>query len=134
MGYATVIDVTQLNTARQIGTSTHPNIDQVVDWLDQTAGVIDGLLRDGGYSLPIPTTATQALKILEHYNALGAAAMVEQGAPTSDRRSEAMALWEDAQKMLRDQQIFLDAPRDTETTSIRYPAAASPMFSRDMAL
>lgn len=134
MGYATVADVQQLNTARTFTPSSNPNINQVVDWLGQTAGVLDGILRAGGYALPVPTTATAALSTLEGYNAIGAAAMVEQGAPTSDRREQAMALWEEAQKMLREGMISLDAPRDTDTSSIRYPAVASPMFSRDIEL
>lgn len=132
--YAEVADVSELNTARTFTASSNPDITQVSDWLDQTAGVLDGILRESGYALPIPATATQTLKLLEHYNALGAAAMVEQGAPTSDRRKEALALWEEAQKMLREGTIVLDAPRDDDISSIRAPAYATPMFTRDMAL
>lgn len=132
MGYATITDVEQLNTARRIGTSSHPNASQVVDWIEQTAGVLDGILRQSGYGLPIPASATQTLKLLEHYNALGAAAMVEQGAPTSDRRDEAVKLWDEAQKMLG--LIVLDAPRDEDISSIRVPAVATAMFSREMTL
>lgn len=132
MAYASSIDVAQMNTARTLSTSSHPDLTQVGDWLEQTAGVLDGILREKGYVLPIPTSATAALRTLEHYNALGAAAMVEQSAPTSDRRKEAEALWENAQKMLRDDIILLDAPKDNVTHTIRAPAAPTPFFTREM--
>ena len=134
MAYATIIYVQQMNTARTLGTSSKPNASQAIDWLEQTAGVLDGILREKGYGLPIPTSATAALRTLEHYNALGAAAMVEQAAPTSDRRKEAEALWENAQKMLREDLILLDAPKDNTTHTIRSGAAATPMFTRTMEL
>lgn len=132
--YATVDDVREQNTARRITGSSNPNVTQVEDWLAQTAGVLNGLLAKAGYALPVPTTAVSSLRTLEHYNALGAAAMVEQAAPTSDRRKEAEALWENAQEMLRDDLILLDAPKDTTTHTVRSPVAATPMFSRDMDL
>lgn len=134
MAYATVSDVQQQNVVRTISATSRPNASQVIDWLEQTAAVLDGLLRESGYSLPVPTTATQVLKLLEHYNALGAAALVERGAPTSDRRKEAQELWEGAQKMLRDDLLNLDAPRDEATRTIRAPAYATPMFTRDQEL
>lgn len=132
MGYATVADVQQLNSARTFAANSKPTANQVVDWLEQTAGVLDGILRERGYSVPLPTTATGALKTLEHYNAIGAAALVEQGAPSSDRRDQAMKLWEDAQKMLRDGEIELEAPRSTDLSRPRAPAVATPFFTRDM--
>lgn len=136
MGYATVADVEQLNTARTFTGSSKPSTTQVVDWLEQTAGVLDGILKEKGYSLPIATTATGALKTLEHYNAIGAAAFVEQGAPTADRRKEAMDLWLNAQKMLKDGAIELGASQDEALSSPRssFPCSPTPFFSRDMEL
>lgn len=132
--YATVDDVREQNTARRITGSSNPNVTQVEDWLAQTAGVLNGLLAKAGYALPVPTAAVSSLRTLEHYNAIGAAAMVEQAAPTSDRRKEAEALWENAQKMLREDLILLDAPKDNTTHTIRSGAAATPMFTRTMEL
>ena len=134
MAYATVADVQQQNVTRTLSGSSRPNIDQVLDWLEQTGAVIDGLLREAGYSLPIPATATQTLKLLEGYNALGAAAMVEWGAPTSDRRKEAQELWDGAQKMLRDELLSLDIPRDEDLHTVRSAPVATPYFTRDMEL
>jgi hypothetical protein len=134
MGYATVTDVQQLNTARTFTATSKPTATQVIDWLEQTAGVIDGILHGQGYTLPVPTTATGVLKQLEHYNALGAAAFVEQGAPSSDRRKEAMDLWKQAQKMLRDGNLELDTPEDSSLSLPRGPRTATPYFTLDMAL
>jgi hypothetical protein len=130
--YAAVDDVRALHTGRTIATSTKPNATQVYGYLTETAAVLDGILREKDYALPIPTTATGALELLEHFNALGAHALTEEAAPTSDRRDAAMSMWENAQKMLRDGLIQLDAPRDTSLSFPRAPAAPSPFFTRDM--
>jgi hypothetical protein len=134
--YAEIADVQQQNVVRTLTATSRPNTGQVSDWLEQTAGVIDGLLRESGYTLPVPTTATQALKMLEHYNALGAAAMVEWGAPTSDRRKEAMDLWDNAQQMLREDLLNLDMPRDDVTHTVRsnFSSSPTPFFTRDLEL
>lgn len=136
MGYATVADVEQLAQARVFTATSKPSTTQVVDWLEQTAGVLDGILRAKGYSLPVPASATQTLKLLEGYNAIGAAAFVEQGAPTSDRRDQAMTLWQDTQKMLKDAMLELDDAQDATVTSPRssFPSAPTPFFTRDMEL
>ena len=136
MAYATLADVEQLNTARTYTGSSKPTTNQVIDWLEQTAGVLNGALKEQGYSLPIATTATGALKTLEHYNALGAAAFVEQGSPSSDRRKEAMDLWQGALKMLRDGAIELEADQDETAAAPRssFGSSPTPFFSRDMEL
>jgi hypothetical protein len=136
MGYATVIDVVKQNTARKTFTpNTKPTASQVIEYLDETAGELDSILGGQDYALPVPTTATGALRTLEYFNALGGAAMVEQAAPTSDRRDSALALWENAKKMLIDGVIeFTDVPRSSELALPRAAEAASPWFSRDMDL
>lgn len=134
MPYATVADVQQQAVNRPINASSRPSETQVVDWLNQTAGVLDGILREQGYVLPVPTSATEALTTLEHYNAIGAAAFVEHAAPSSDRRKEAMALWEHAQKMLKCGDIDIGAPKDDAVHSVRSSPAGTPMFSREMEL
>lgn len=132
--YAELDDVREQNTARTISASSHPSSDQVLDWLGQTAGILDAILRRNGYELPVPASASSALRMLEHFNALGAAAMVEQAAPTSDRRKEAQALWEGAQRMLSDELIVLDIPRDDTAHTVRAAPYATPMFTRDQEL
>lgn len=130
--YADIDGVRALNTGRTIATQTKPSASQVAGFLDDTAGVIDAILDRQGYELPIPTTATGALKLLEHFNELGGHALTEQAAPVSDREDAAMAMWENAQKMLREDLIQLDAPRELTTTLPRGPVVPSPFFTRDM--
>jgi hypothetical protein len=130
--YASIDDVRALNTGRTIATSTTPNASQVWGYLEETAAVLDGILREKNYALPIATTATGALKLLEHFNALGGHCLTEQAAPTSDRKDSACALWENAQKMLKDGLIELEAERDLTQAAPRAPATPSPFFTREM--
>lgn len=132
MAYSTPSLVMAENTGRSIGTTTKPNIVQVTQWIDETAGVLDGILRAKGYSVPVSTTATSAYKLLEHYNTLGGAAFVEQSAQASDRKDEAMALWREAQKMLREGIVELDAARDADASKPRANAEATAFFTRAM--
>lgn len=131
--YATVIHVQALNTGRKITGTSKPSASQVVNYLDETGAVIDGILRQQGYALPIASSATSALELLEHYNALGAGAYVEQAAPSSDDRyKQAMRTWESALKMLREGAMELDAAKDSAQSLPRANAVASPYFERDM--
>ncbi|MGH2954881.1 MAG: hypothetical protein ACRD2Z_09745 [Thermoanaerobaculia bacterium] len=133
MAFATVADVHQLNTGRATYTaSSKPTASQVIDWLEQTGAAIEGILRQRGYSVPVPTTATSALKYLEKCNALGAAALVEQGAQASDRRDQAVALWRECYKALSDGTIDLDAPSDANGGAVEFAAVPSPCFSVGM--
>lgn len=141
MAYATVYNVAALNTGRTYGaTNTKPSATQVVQYLEETAGVLDGILRQQGYLTPVATTATSAYKTLEGFNAIGAWCMVESAAQTSDRRQDAEAMWESAKKMLLDGIIDLDAPQDTTEALPRSSfgassdSAATPFFYRDMEL
>lgn len=138
MGYCTLADVVEQNKGRW-PTGTIPassakqlNVDQVNDYIEQTAAEIDGILRAKGYSLPIATTATSALKLLELYNAQGAACMVEQGSPTPrpDRTgASACAMWREAKKMLKDGCIELEADLDTTESMPRSSLPATPLFT-----
>lgn len=131
MAYATIVDVHQLNTGRPTYTaSSKPTASQVIDFLEQSAAKIDAVLRSRGYAIPVATTATSALKLLEGCNAAGAHALVEQGAQSSDRREAAMKLWQDCLVMLREGELELDAAGDT-TQSVTYAAAPSPVFQRE---
>lgn len=133
MAYATLSDVEQHNTGRQpFGTQTKPNAGQVVDFLELTAAQLDGTLRAHGYQVPIATSATQAHKLLEHGNALGAAYMVETAAPTpggDQRLQEARRLWESFLKAIATGNLELEAAtRDQVTSRPRSHTAATAMF------
>lgn len=134
MGYATVSDISARNVARSAFTDeTKPTASQVIGFIQDTAGELDGILRGLGYSLPVATTATSALSVLRSYNTYGAAALVEQTAQHSTTLESTMKLWEDAKAMLRSGGIELDAAKDATNSSVRFPCAPSPAFSAGMA-
>jgi hypothetical protein len=141
MGYCALEDVAELNTGRTFSATSRPTASQVVDYIEQTAAVIDAVLRGQGYNLPVPTTATSVLKLLEGYNALGAACMVEQGAPTARRNGgsrggdlDVCAMWRAAQKMLADGTLDLELPLEANEHLPRTGPSATPFFSRSMDL
>jgi hypothetical protein len=108
--YATASDVLQLNTNRSAFTgSSNPSLSDVNRYLELTAAELDGILRARGFSVPVPSTAQTAFPLMAHGNALGAAMLVEQGAPISDRRQEARLLYRDFKQMLQSTDIGLDA-------------------------
>lgn len=135
MAYATVGDVAGLTPLRTFTGSSKPTSTQVIGFLTETSAVLDGILAARGYTLPVPVTATAALELLEHYNAIGGWCYTEQGAPQSDMRETAERAWANAQKMLRDG--LIEPPGlsiDTATQSPRSGFAATAMFTRDMTL
>lgn len=121
--YASVEDVRGQNPARSITASTRPNASQAWLFLEDTAAEIDGLLRARGYSAPVATTATSAYALMRQGNVLGAAAMLEQAAPQSDRLKEALHLWEEFKAMLDREDFLLDAAADS-SLAVRYPAVS----------
>lgn len=134
--YATVADVQAL-AGLAFGASTLPRTDQVGGFLTETAAVLDGILSAKGYSLPVATSATSALELLEHFNALGgqAKALAANPAAPKDRRDAAETAWKDAQTMLRDGLIEpVGLTKDTATARVRVGETASAFFTRDMGL
>lgn len=132
--YATIDDVVRLVQGRTFTASSKPAIGDVVDWLNMSAREIDGLLRRGGYDLPVPTTATGALALLAHGNALGAACLVESSAPTSNRQQMACKLYETFKKSVLAGDLELDTAKDSSNSAPRSNAAnqATAMFARSM--
>jgi glutathione S-transferase len=140
--YASTTHVEALNQGRPAfatGTSLQGQAtkEQVTTWLEETAGILDGLLRQKGYVTPAPTTAaTSALKTLENFNAIGAWYHVEHSAKQANRLKEAEEMWKWARKMLSDGLIDLDLPFDLDETQPRggFSSAATPLFTREMRL
>lgn len=123
MGYATPTQVYVRHPGRTFTATSKPSTGEVADAIDQTAAELDGILRARGYSLPIATTATGTLKLLEGYNALGADVLVEQAALSGSgegKRSAAWKAWEAAKKMLATGQVELDADRDSDQALPRH--------------
>jgi hypothetical protein len=135
MPYATVGDVRSLNSARTFTATSRPDIADVVNYLTQTAAVIDGILSARNYALPVPITATTALELLANFNAVGAWFYVEQAAESSPHRDAAERAWNNAQKMLRDGLIEpVGLARDITTGRARAAGVATAWFRRDMIL
>lgn len=122
MPYATLSHVQELTVGRPTYTATsRPNVTQVADYLETTSVEIDAILRGQGYSVPIATTATSALKLMQQGNALGAAAMVEAAAPNPHTSAEyARKLWDDFKTGLLGGHLELDADKDTAQANPRH--------------
>ena len=121
MAYASLSDIVALTAGRAFTASTIPNTSQVVGFLDQTAAVIDSMLVEKGYSLPIPTTASSALLLLRQINSLGAWAQTERAAQLSEQRDFSQQMWESSLAMLRAQSSVLDIPKNETRASPRGP-------------
>lgn len=140
MIYAAASHVEGLNQGRRtFAASSTPALGQVNEWLAQTAGIIDGVLKERGYSVPVsPTAASSALVTLANFNAAGAWYLVESSAKVRDEEQfkEAKAMWENAQKMLVDGIIELDLAIDAEEALPRsgFDSTATAWFTRDMEL
>jgi hypothetical protein len=130
VAYGNASAVHRLNTNRSFTGSSNPTLTEVEGFLDFTAAEIDGILRARGFLVPVPTTATGALQLLAHGNALGAAMMVEQGAQTSDRREDARILWRDFKRMLESSDLGLESgTEDPDRGTPRWASNGSAMFS-----
>lgn len=120
MAYATPTQVFALDTGRTYTATSKPNTVQVAQYIESTAGELDGILRSRGYVTPVATTATSAYSMLAGFNAYGAIAIVEQSAPTTGGKATGwQQMWEQAKKMLASGDLELDAERDTSTSSPR---------------
>lgn len=134
MAYATTSHVTARNPERTFSVTSKPSTTQVGGFLDEAAAIIDSILIDAGYSLPVSPPASggasSAWVTLQNANAVGAWYMTEWAAQTSDKRSESEDMWQSAQKMLRTMQ--LDIPKDAGESLPRGPTTtATPFFTID---
>lgn len=130
MPYATPSQVFARARGRTFTASTKPNLNDINQYLADTALEIDGILRARGYQVPVPASATAAFQLIAAYNTTGAVALVEQAAPSpSNTAKEALHLWNQCKKMLRDADIELDAPRDRLQALPRHGATATSRFA-----
>lgn len=138
MAYATVAHVAALNSARTFTANTQPSVEDCLLFLEDVKVEIDGVLRGHGYELPIATTATDALRLLQSYNAKGAWALCERAAPASPHRESAQKEWNENLSALKTGKVELDAPRTSGEggeRAVRFKAAeATSLFYRDMEL
>lgn len=132
--YTTAEEVHALNVGRRMFTETsQPNLIQVEGYIEDIAAILNAVLADLGYTVPVPAEATEARGLLNSLNTLGAAWLVEEAAPTSDRRKDFQARWEAQLCLLKDGHLGLtDAPRDISIGRPRSGFPATAMISRDM--
>lgn len=123
MAYASTVHVQAYCPNRVLSATSLPSLDQAAMFIDQTAGVIDGVLVAVGYQLPIPAGATSALKALERVNALGGWAAVEAAAPVSNDVDRATKAFNDAlgelDPAIKGRTIELAIPRNVGETYAR---------------
>lgn len=133
--YATLSHVSALAAKRAFTATSVPSASQVAMFLEHTQAEVDGILAGDGYAVPIATTATVSLKLLERIVALGAWAQVEDSSQVSTNAKDVMAKWDAARvELVKGTLQLADAPRLGGENFARAAAAGSPFFSRDMAL
>lgn len=138
MAYATISHVTARNPERTYGVNSKPTTTQVAEFLDETAGIIDSILLEVGYALPVlpPASggASSAWLVLQDANAVGGWYKAEWAAQASDKRSEAEDMWQTAQKMLRTVQLALGKDAAESLPRGGSTECATPFFTRCMIL
>lgn len=135
MAYATIGDVSALAAKRVFGATSIPSASQVAEFLDFTAADLDSILSADGYALPVPPTASIALLALKRLNAIGAWVQVEHAAQVSVDVDRAQKLWDEARTEFKAGGVSLyDLPRLGGENFARSMSAATPFFTRDMAL
>lgn len=93
MAYASTVHVNARCPNRAFTATSLPSDAQVAIFLNEGAGVLDGVLLSAGYQLPVPAGATPALAALERANAIYAWLEVEQAAPVSNDVDRAVKAW-----------------------------------------
>lgn len=127
MPYAIVADVEALNRGRKLGVGSNPTTDDVGLFLELTAGEIDSILLNRGYSLPIATTSEGATRLLRMINARGALLLTEDASPTPSANVDRLRKeWEADLEKLGEATFSLDAPLSVERTRPRGPGLTSP--------
>lgn len=136
MAYATVFHVAGLNPARPITGTSLPSATNVVQYIDECAGVIDAKLSGIGYVTPISPTAapSSALMLLQQVNAVGAAYMVESSAQTSAKLDQFKKMWDEALLMLATSSLPGVDKLGASGVPRQSIPAASAFFSMDMEL
>lgn len=135
MAYASLPDVSGLAPKRTFSATSIPNASQVGMFLDFTAADLDSILSADGYSLPVPTTASIALLALRGLNAIGGWLQVEKSAQVSQDVDRAQKAWDEARTQFISGGVSLyDLPRLGGENFARSQSAATPFFTRDMAL
>lgn len=108
---------------------TTPTADEVQSEIDNIASDINGVLQAIGYGLPV--TDSEALRLLGHYNALGAAVGVWHSTYVSDTAPDRVKYWETSYNnflgRLRRGEQQLPGSDDLTDTDAQFDIAATPV-------
>lgn len=133
--YATLSNVSALAAKRTFTATSVPSATQVAMFLEHAQAEVDGILGGDGYQVPVPTTATISLKLLERIVSLGAWAQVERSAQVAPDAKEVLAMWEQARtELVKGTVQLVDAPRLGGENFARTAPYATPFFTRNMDL
>jgi hypothetical protein len=133
--YATLSHVAAIAAKRVFTATSIPNASQVQMFLEHAQAEVDGILGGDGYQVPVPTSATISLKLLERIVTIGAWAQVEKSAQVSADAKEAVAAWEQARtELIKGTVQLVDAPRLGGENFARVAPYATPFFTRNMEL
>lgn len=134
--YATVAHVETYVPARApFSTTTKPSASQVGELIKDATAEVEQALTEGGYALPVATTATQAYRLVQAACAKCAAAAVEAVAPNADdkKRKLAQEMCDEAKAMIAAGNLpGLDV--DSAEGYPRSGFTATSYFTRDMTL
>lgn len=109
------IDEVMGKTGVVYGAGTQPSSSEATDIMLNVAAEIDGVLASAGYTIPIADTAPISLRLLRHYNTLGAAYQCWHAGFKGGSTPAAVQAWE------RDYRKFIE---DIKDDKIRLPDVA----------
>src|SRR5258707_570094 len=123
MGYCPPSDVASVNKARVQGAGQNPTAADVATYINLTAGDIDAVLVNKGYSVPVNVGSwPEAGAFLQGINIKGAVWMQEAAVNNNaDVRDKAKAAYDEALKLLGDAKFVLNADMDVQRSEPRGP-------------
>jgi hypothetical protein len=127
--YSQLSDVQALNSQRRYDFKSNPTRDQVIQFIEDIAVLMDARLSSLGFTIPV-TTGTESLKLLRVICTIGAAAKAEESTYTSQAQVKVVIkpryvrLWEQFEREM--ERIEANPSLLSDTTSFtEEPAFAS---------
>lgn len=135
MQYCTVAQVLNRNAARVTYTATSiPNASQVFEYILESGAQLDQWLFAGGYAAPfdqaiasstpsIMLVATNGQLLLQRWNSIGAALMVEEAAQQPINLEPFQKMWDEVKQVILDKTIDVPLPPNPAKAHPRGPGA-----------
>ncbi len=133
MQYCTVAQVLSRNSARVTYTATSvPNASQVFEFILEAGAQLDQWLFAGGYAAPfdqaiasstpsVILVATEGQLLLQRWNSVGAALMVEESAQQPINLKAFQDMWDEVQRVILDKTIDINLPMNPAKARPRAP-------------